>query len=116
MTKRSGLAEPGRNASNALRLGTIIKIGIAGHRDARMMISAIITRAGEDEDNLYVLLTAHTHILPNENEVACTLIRGPGKSRLPLGTLVPPRRVLGPGSATWASTSFASRPHPCSTT
>jgi len=99
MTKRSGLSEPSRAAGNALRLGTIIKIGIAGDRDARMMISAIITREGSNDDNLYLLLTAHSHILPNDKEVACTLVRGSGKQRLALGTLVPPETVLGPESA-----------------
>ncbi|WP_257554686.1 hypothetical protein [Sphingobium sp. CFD-2] len=99
MTKRSGLSEPSRLANNALRLGTIIKIGIVGDGDARMMISAIITREDCEDDNLYLLLTAHSHLLPSAEEVSCTLIRGPGKQRLALGTLVPPEEVLGPESS-----------------
>ncbi|EKU73360.1 MULTISPECIES: hypothetical protein [Sphingomonadales] len=99
MTKRSGLSEPSRVANNALRLGTIIKIGIVGDGDARMMISAIFTREDCEDDSLYLLLTAHSHLLPSAEEVSCTLIRGPGKQRLALGAMVPPDRVLGPESS-----------------
>lgn len=99
MTKRSGLSEPSRAANNALRLGTIIKIGIVGDGEARMMISAIITREDCEDDNLYLLLTAHSHMLPSAEELSCTLIRGPGRQRLSLGTLVPPEEILGPESA-----------------
>ena len=98
-SKRTGLSEPTHHATNVWRMGTVIKVALAGSkRDAVMMISAIITREDEGDDNLYALLTPHSRVQAPAQEVACELIRGPGQSRLELGTLMPSSDVLGQDS------------------
>ena len=99
-TRLKGLTEPSRFVSNALRLGTVIRIMVPGRsRDAAMMISGIIRLDGDEHDNLYVLLTAHSRLAVATNEVRCELVRGQGRSRVALGALLPPERVLGADGA-----------------
>lgn len=98
-SKRSGLSEPSRYTSNALRMGTVIRVAVPGERrDAAMMISALVTKEGSDDNNLYALLTPHSRISAPTQAVDYELVRGPGLSRLALGTMIPASEVLGEGS------------------
>jgi hypothetical protein len=89
-TRRKGLREPSSSSNNALRIGTLIKVRIAGELDAKMMISALIRKGS----SVFVLMTPHSQAGKVKSGL-CELVRGPGRKNIRVGHFVPVVEVLG---------------------
>ncbi|RXG97181.1 hypothetical protein [Bradyrhizobium vignae] len=90
MTKRIGLRAPTSHSSNALRIGTILRVKINGSKDASMMLSALVRRGRE----IYALALPHTKV-GRVTSGHCELMRGPGRKGVRLGSFVDPGSVIG---------------------
>ncbi|MDH2400176.1 hypothetical protein QCM77_09525 [Bradyrhizobium sp. SSUT18] len=89
-TELKGLREPSSVSSNALRIGTLIRVKINGKKDAKMMLSALVRKGPA----VFALMTPHTR-LGKVDSGLCELVRGPGRSNIRVGRFVPVADVLG---------------------
>lgn len=88
--KRRGLREPSSVSTNALRIGTLVKVKIDGKKDAKMMLSALVRKGPA----VFALMTPHSRVGKVRSGL-CELVRGSGRTNVRVGHFVPVADVLG---------------------
>jgi len=89
-TELKGLREPSSVSSNALRIGTLVKVRIDGKKDAKMMLSALVRKGPA----VFAIMTPHSRV-GKVHSGLCELVRGSGRSNVRMGHFVPIVEVLG---------------------